>query len=57
MLFKLYAENNMDTKALQIARELNELTIKVYSQTVREIKTEINEYLFKKTLEDQCITN
>ena len=45
-LFKLYLKMGEDEKALSEAEEISELKIKVYSDIVKNIKTEVNEYLF-----------
>jgi O-antigen polymerase len=53
-LFELYIVTSQTHKADSIARQISMMKIKVYSDEVREIKTEINKYLFSKR---QAISN
>jgi O-antigen polymerase len=48
-LFKLYQKWNEFEKATEEARKISELKIKVYSERVKDIKTEVNEYLYNST--------
>jgi len=45
-LFKLYQKEGENEKALAEAKAISELPIKVYSDIVKNIKTEANEYLY-----------
>ena len=45
-LFLLYKELQEDQKAIAIAKEISTMKIKVYSEEVRRIKTDVNKYLF-----------
>jgi tetratricopeptide (TPR) repeat protein len=47
-LFKLYATTNQPVKADSIAIQISKMKIKVFSDEVKEIKTEINKYLLLK---------
>jgi O-antigen polymerase len=47
-LFKIYLKTKQDEKARSTALEIKNMRIKVYSETVRAIKTEANEYLSKQ---------
>ncbi len=47
-LFKLYRITNQPNKADSIAQRISSMKIKIYSEEVRDIKTEINWYLLSK---------
>ena len=47
-LFKLYELTSQPTKADSIAQQISTMKIKIYSDQVKDIKTEINEYLLLK---------
>lgn len=49
-LFKIYCMTNQTIRADSIAKQISTMKIKVFSDEVREIKTEINQYLFSKKL-------
>jgi len=44
-LFNLYLTTGRNEEAFEIARTIRDMKIKVYSETVKSIKTEANEYL------------
>jgi hypothetical protein len=46
-LFKLYQKMGCDKEAYQIALDIRDMKIKVFSQEVKDIKTEVNDYLLK----------
>ena len=47
-LFKLYQKKGEREKAFEEAKCMSEMKIKVYSEIVKNIKTEVNEYLFNE---------
>jgi O-antigen polymerase len=47
-LFKLYCITNQTDKADSIAQQISTMKIKIFSDEVKDIKTEINKYLFLK---------
>jgi O-antigen ligase len=48
-LFKLYLRQGLDEKANIEAKKIRDLPIKVYSDKVKGIKTEVNEYLYNSS--------
>lgn len=57
-LYKLYLKNEENDKAMAEAQAISNLQIKIYSDIVKSIKTEVNEYLFnaKKQKEYQPLS-
>jgi len=49
-LFKLYESTGREREAKEIALKIRNMKIKVFSELVKEIKTEINEYLLSQSL-------
>jgi hypothetical protein len=47
-LFKLYLANANTIMALKIASEIKNMRIKIYSTEIKEIKTEVNDYINKQ---------
>jgi len=50
-LFKLYKKTNQIDKANDMALQISYMKIKVYSEVVKEIKTEINQYLLDQNVQ------
>ncbi len=50
-LFKIYQLTHRPLKALECAKQLSTMKIKVFSQTVLDIKSEVNKYLMNVSLQ------